>query len=35
MEKLNGSISVESQLGRGSTFTMWFKTIRCDTKHKK
>ena len=31
MEKLHGSISVESRLGCGSTFRLWFKTKRCDS----
>jgi signal transduction histidine kinase len=35
MEKLQGTISVESRLGCGSTFTLWFKTKRFDNRDSK
>ena len=35
MEKLQGTISVESQLGCGSTFTLWFKTRMFDHRDSK
>jgi len=35
MEKLQGSISVESRLGYGSTFTLWLKTKRCKKRDKR
>jgi signal transduction histidine kinase len=35
MEKLRGTISVESRLGCGSTFTIWFNTKRYDISNSK
>jgi K+-sensing histidine kinase KdpD len=35
MEKLQGTISVESRLGCGSTFTLWIKTKRFDNRNSK